>query len=47
MQIKKVVGHSDIRTTSYHYGANYDEIEKPLSEQLWEFLKTTQNWYLN
>ena len=33
-QIKKVVGHSDIRTTSYHYGANYDEIEKPLSEQL-------------
>ena len=23
-----------IRTTSYHYEANYDEIEKPLSEQL-------------
>ena len=33
-QIKKVVGHSDIRTTSYHYGANYDELEKPLSEEL-------------
>ena len=33
-QIQKVVGHSDIRTTSYHYGAKYDEIEKPLSEKL-------------
>ena len=33
-QIKKVVGHSDIRTTSYQYGANCDELEKPLSEEL-------------